>query len=49
MKNAITWFDIPTEKFDRLIKFYSNILGQEIGVDTFMGHQSQTLPKAEKL
>lgn len=49
MKNAITWFDIPIENFDRLIKFYSNILGQEIRVDTFMGHQSQNLSKAEKL
>ncbi len=38
MKNAITWFDIPTENFSRAVKFYSDILGQEIRVDAFMKH-----------
>jgi predicted enzyme related to lactoylglutathione lyase len=39
MKDAITWFDIPTEDFDRAVKFYSDILGQPIRVDTFMGQK----------
>jgi uncharacterized protein len=44
MKNAITWFDIPTEDFDRAIKFYSDILGQQIRVDTFMGQKLGFFP-----
>jgi predicted enzyme related to lactoylglutathione lyase len=44
MKNAITWFDIPTEDFDRALKFYSDILGQKIRVDTFMGQKLGFFP-----
>ncbi len=44
MKNAITWFDIPTEDFDRAAKFYSNILGKEIRIDTFMGQKLGFFP-----
>jgi uncharacterized protein len=44
MKNAIIWFDIPTEDFDRAVKFYSDILGQEIRVDTFMGQKLGFFP-----
>ena len=44
MKNAITWFDIPTEDFDRAVKFYSDILGQPIRVDTFMGQKLGFFP-----
>ncbi len=38
MKDAITWFDIPTIDFNRAVKFYSDILGQKIRVDAFMRH-----------
>lgn len=38
MKDAITWFDIPTENFNRAVKFYSDILGREIRVDTVIRH-----------
>jgi predicted enzyme related to lactoylglutathione lyase len=44
MKDAITWFDIPTENFDRAVKFYSDILGQQIRVDTFMGQKLGFFP-----
>jgi predicted enzyme related to lactoylglutathione lyase len=44
MKNVITWFDIPTEDFDRAVKFYSDILGNEIRVDTFMGRKLGFFP-----
>jgi predicted enzyme related to lactoylglutathione lyase len=44
MKDAITWFDIPTENFDRAVKFYSDILGQPIRVDTFMGQKFGFFP-----
>ncbi len=38
MRNAINWFDIPTEDFDRARRFYSRILGVELKV-TEMGGQ----------
>jgi uncharacterized protein len=44
MKNVITWFDIPTEDFDRAVKFYFDILGNEIRVDTFMGQKLGFFP-----
>lgn len=44
MKNAVTWFDIPTEDFDRAVKFYSDILGQQIRVDDFMGQKLGFFP-----
>ncbi len=44
MKNVISWFDIPTEDFDRAVKFYSNILGKEIRVDSFMGQELGFFP-----
>jgi predicted enzyme related to lactoylglutathione lyase len=44
MKNAITWFDIPTDDFDRAVKFYSEILGQKIRVDTYMGQKLGFFP-----
>ncbi|MDO8592650.1 MAG: VOC family protein [bacterium] len=39
MKNVITWFEIPTNNFDRAVKFYSEILGEEVKVEDFMGQQ----------
>jgi predicted enzyme related to lactoylglutathione lyase len=44
MKDAITWFDIPTENFDRAVKFYSNILGRQIRVDAYMGQNLGFFP-----
>jgi len=37
MANAVVWFDIPSLDFDRAVKFYSDILGVPITVDTSMG------------
>lgn len=37
MKSAISWFDIPTSDFKRAVKFYSEILGEEIKVNDQMG------------
>jgi predicted enzyme related to lactoylglutathione lyase len=44
MKDAITWFDIPTEDFNRAVKFYSDILDKDIRVDTFMGQKLGFFP-----
>jgi predicted enzyme related to lactoylglutathione lyase len=44
MKDAINWFDIPTENFDRAVKFYSDILGKEVRVDTYMGQKLGFFP-----
>ena len=30
MKSAINWFEIPVIDFDRAIKFYSEVLGEEV-------------------
>lgn len=30
MSNAITWFELPATNFDRAVKFYSEILGEEL-------------------
>lgn len=37
MTNAAVWFDIFTLDFDRAVKFYSTILGQDIEVREFNG------------
>ncbi|MDD4447943.1 MAG: VOC family protein [Methanothrix sp.] len=44
MKNVVSWFDIPTEDFDRAVRFYSAILGKEIRVDFFMGQKYGFFP-----
>jgi predicted enzyme related to lactoylglutathione lyase len=44
MNNVVTWFDIPTEDFDRAVRFYSAILGKEIRVETFMGQKLGFFP-----
>ena len=48
MKDAISWFDIPSENFDRAVKFYSTILGKEIRIDTFMGQKLGFFPMEGK-
>lgn len=30
MSNAINWFELPANNFDRAVKFYSDILGSEL-------------------
>ena len=30
MSNAITWFELPTTNFERALKFYSEVLGDEL-------------------
>lgn len=37
MKHVFVWVDVPTEDFDRAVKFYSTILGEEIKVSDMMG------------
>ncbi|NPV61618.1 MAG: VOC family protein [Methanotrichaceae archaeon] len=44
MKNVISWFEIPTENFDRAVKFYSHILAEEIRVDSFAGQKLGFFP-----
>lgn len=47
MKNVITWFDVPTADFDRAVKFYSEILGEEIAVRDYMGQKLAFFPMDE--
>jgi predicted enzyme related to lactoylglutathione lyase len=44
MKNVVVWFDIPTLDFDRAVTFYSEILGEPIKVDTYMGQKLGFFP-----
>ena len=44
MANAVVWFDVPTVDFDRAVKFYSDILGVPVRVDTFMGQKLGFFP-----
>jgi len=44
IKNAITRFDMPTVNFDRAVKFYSNILGENLHVSEFMGQKLAIFP-----
>ncbi|MDD1759324.1 MAG: VOC family protein [Methanothrix sp.] len=44
MNNVISWFDIPTEDFDRAVKFYSAVIGKEIRVESFMGQKLGFFP-----
>ena len=44
MANVMVWFDIPTLDFDRAVKFYSDILGTPVRVDTFMGQKLGFFP-----
>ena len=44
MKNAITWFDIPTADFKRGLKFYEDILGAPLRVDDYLGQHLAFFP-----
>ena len=44
MGNVITWFDIPTADFERAVKFYSDILGEEVRVGEHMGQKLGFFP-----
>jgi len=48
MKNAITWFDIPTTDFERAHKFYETILGAKMRVDDSMGQRLGYFPMDPK-
>lgn len=47
MKNVICWFDLPSADFDRAVKFYSQVLGQEVVVTEFMGQNLGMFAQAE--
>lgn len=44
MANVIAWFDIPTNDFDRAVKFYSDILGAPVRVQEYEGHKLGLFP-----
>lgn len=48
MKNAITWFDIPSLDFNRAIKFYGEILGTPLRVDDYLGQRLAYFPMDPK-
>lgn len=48
MKNVIVWFDVPTLDFERAVKFYSRILGDEIKVDEFMSQRLGFFPMEDR-
>ncbi|HSR89099.1 MAG TPA: VOC family protein [Candidatus Udaeobacter sp.] len=47
MKNIITWFEVPSEDFDRAVNFYNTILGIEIQKMTIENHTMGMFPSAE--
>jgi len=37
MRNAVNWFEIPAEDFDRAVRFYDAILNKPLKRELFMG------------
>ena len=37
VRNTVSWFEIPSTDFDRAVKFYEEIFGQELRKGDFMG------------
>ncbi|MGH1541232.1 MAG: VOC family protein [Arenicella sp.] len=48
MTNAINWFELPTVDFGRAVKFYSEILGEDLQVMECDGIQMGMLPNFTK-
>ena len=48
MANAINWFEIPAENFDRAKKFYGSIFNEDLQVQEIQGIQMAFLPAGEK-
>ncbi len=44
MLNAINWFEIPAQDFDRAVKFYSTVLKAEVRRENFMDTPNGILP-----
>ena len=44
MANAINWFEIPAEDFERAVGFYSKILDAELTAQELMGTKMAFLP-----
>jgi uncharacterized protein len=44
MNNAINWFEIPTQDFDRAVAFYTVLTGQELHREVFYGIPNAFLP-----
>ena len=42
--NALTWFEIPTQNFDRAVGFYSTILAKPLETTLFGGEPLLNLP-----
>ena len=37
VRNTVSWFEIPSTDFDRAVKFYEEVFGQELRKGDFMG------------
>ncbi len=44
MKNALTWFEIPSSDFDRAVEFYSTVLGKPLNKQDFNGTPNGLFP-----
>jgi predicted enzyme related to lactoylglutathione lyase len=44
MANVVVWFDVPTNDFDRAVKFYSDILGAPVRVQEYEGQKLGFFP-----
>jgi uncharacterized protein len=44
MNNAINWFEIPAQDFDRAVAFYSALTGHELHREVFYGIPNAFLP-----
>lgn len=47
-KSAVLWFDVPTLNFERALKFYSEILGEELKVQDYQGQKLGFFPMDKK-
>lgn len=43
-KNVFTWVDIPSKDFERAVRFYSALYGEQVRVDDSMGMKLGFLP-----
>lgn len=47
MEKLISWVEIPTNDFDRAVKFYSNVLKSELKAEDFGTEKMACLPSGE--
>ncbi|MGQ0600742.1 MAG: VOC family protein [Anaerolineales bacterium] len=47
MKNAVNWFEIPAQDFDRAVQFYSTVLNGPVRKELFGGEPNGIFPYSQ--